>query len=128
MTFGPKNIAFEFFSTERAITAKAKTAVTGKTFVSVVAGGNAQAPHAETAVAGAYPFGVAGWDAAANDHFTAQRAGVWGVIAEAPIAAGAAVAVGTGGKAVTAAAGAVVVGYAVGSAAAGEECAIALKL
>lgn len=128
MTFGPKNAAFEYFSTERAITGKAKTAVTGKTFVSVTAGGNAQAPLIETATAGAIPFGLAGWDGAVNDTVTVQRAGVWGVTAEAPIAAGALVAVGADGKAVTAAADAKIVGYAVGSAAAGEECAVALNL
>lgn len=128
MTFGPKNAAFEYFSSERAITAQAKSAVVGKTFVSIVAGGNAQAPHIETAAAGSLPFGLAGWDAPADEHVTVQRAGVWGVTAEAPIAAGASIAVGASGKAVTAVSPAVVVGYAIGSAAAGEECAVALNI
>lgn len=128
MTFGPKNAAFEYFSTERAITAQAKAAVTGKTFAAIVAGGTAQAPLVETAPAGSIPFGLAGWDAAKDEHVTVQRAGIWGVTAEAPIAAGALIAVGTGGKAVTAAAEAKVVGYAVGSAQAGEDCAVALNL
>ncbi|MDV3136748.1 capsid cement protein [Mycobacterium sp. 29Ha] len=113
------------YSPGEAITAEATAPVTERRVVRVsgnrTAGGNlAVAPGA----AGGIALGVAANDAAAGQFVRVARGGVVRVIAEAPIAAGAAVQVGAAAGVVTATGG-TIVGHAVTGAAAGAVAEIA---
>jgi len=118
-----KNALIEYFSGDAALTGRVLTGkVTGSTFVALAAdtGNQYDADRTfpvATAEAGVHPFGVAGWDRAANDEnnpntVTVFRRGVVSVAAGEALAAGDRIAVGAEGKAVKAAAEAVVVGTA----------------
>jgi hypothetical protein len=98
--FGKANQAFEYFSSSDAITCEATAAITGKTFVKLVAGGKSQRPKIVTAGAGERPYGVAAWDAATGESVTVIRVGIISVTAGEAIASGDAIAVGALGKAV----------------------------
>lgn len=102
--FGKANQAFEYFSGSDAITCEAVGAVTGKTFVKLVAGGRDQRPKVSTCAAGDRPYGVAAWDAADKEGFTVLRVGVISVTAGEALGAGDHIAVGADGKAVKVAA------------------------
>ncbi|ALY09337.1 hypothetical protein FDH48_gp07 [Arthrobacter phage Jawnski] len=102
--FGKANQAFEYYSGSDAITCEAVGAITGKTFVKLVAGGKAQRPKVSTAGAGERAYGVAAWDAATGEALTIVRVGVITVTAGEALASGDYVAVGANGKAVKAAA------------------------
>ncbi|QIN94336.1 minor capsid protein [Arthrobacter phage Abba] len=105
--FGKPDQSFEFFAGNDAITADAVGAVTGKTFVKLVAGGTAQRPKVSTCGAGERPYGVAFWTVADKESVTVVRAGVLAVTAGEALASADAIAVGAGGKAVKAGAGTV---------------------
>ncbi|ALY09661.1 hypothetical protein MARTHA_8 [Arthrobacter phage Martha] len=127
--FGKANQAFEYFSSADAITCEAVGAVSGKTFVKLVAGGRDQRPKVSTCGAGERPYGVAAWDAADKEGFTVIRVGVISVTAGAAIAAGDAIAVGANGRAVkVGAAPAVAYGDAHGDAPINTDAAVALSL
>ncbi|QWY81914.1 hypothetical protein SEA_SICARIUS2_9 [Arthrobacter phage Sicarius2] len=125
--FGKPNQAFEYFSSSDAITCEADAAVVGKTFVKLVAGGRDQRPKVVTAGAGERPYGVAAWDAAKGESVTVIRVGIISVTAGEALGAGAAVAVGAGGKAVAAAAG-TVYGDVHGDAPINTDAAVALSI
>jgi hypothetical protein len=127
--FGNGNQLFEYFSDSSAITCKASGAITGKTFVKLVAGSKDQAPVVATAGAGDRPYGVAAWDAASGESFTVVRKGVVSVTAGAALTVPTAVAVGANGKAVVVgAAPAVAYGDLHGDVASGADAAVALSL
>lgn len=124
--YGNPNQVFEFYSDSDAITAIAATAVTGGTFVKLVAGGAPQMPKVSTADAAAYAYGVAAYDAAAGEQVTILRKGVLGITAGAAVTPGP-VQVGAGGKAVPHTAG-ILVGYAHADAATNTDAAVALSV
>lgn len=129
--FGPKNTAFQYSSSGDAVTGIATTAVVGKTFVDIAAGGTVANPNVAPAAVGSMPLGVATWDAAPGGDdavVTVQRADIWSVTAGEAIAAGDLIAVGAASKAVKHVAPAFLVGKAQAAAALGEDVAVALNL
>jgi len=104
------NPIFEYFTDSDKITCKAVGAITGKTFVKIVAGGADQAPNVSTAGVGDTVWGVAGWDVADGQKLTVYRRGVLSVTAGAALTAPTNVEVGANGQAVPATTG-TVVGY-----------------
>lgn len=129
--FGPKNTAFQYMSSGDALTGIATTAVLGKTFVDVAAGGSIINPNVAPAAAGVLPLGVATWDATPGGDdavVTVQRADVWSVTAGEAIGAGDLIAVGPNAKAVKHVAPAFAVGKALAAAANGEDVAVALNI
>jgi len=85
--FAKANASFEVFSDNRAVTAKATGAITGSTFVKIVAGGTFQQPKVSTCGAGEQAFGVAGWDAADGETLTVHQLGTHTVKAGAALTA-----------------------------------------
>lgn len=129
--YGPKNTAFQFSSSGDAVTGVATTAVVGKTFVDVAAGGSIANPNVAPAAVGVLPLGIATWDATPGGDdavVTVQRADVWSVTAGEAIAAGDVIAVGAASKAVKHVAPAFAVGKALAAAASGEDVAVALNI
>jgi len=98
--FGKANQSFEVFSDNRAVTAKASGAITGKTFVKLVAGGTFQQPKVATCGAGEQAFGVAAWDAADGETVAVKQIGTHTVTAGAALTAPAQVQSDAAGKAV----------------------------
>jgi hypothetical protein len=104
-SFAPVNPAFRVFSDDRTVTAKAVGAITGSTFVKVVAGGTFQVPKVSTCGAGEQAFGVAGWDAADGETLTIHQIGTVTVKAGTALAAPQQIQSDAAGKAIVLAAG-----------------------
>ena len=103
--FAKANASFEVFSDNRAVTAKATGAITGSTFVKIVAGGTFQQPKVSTCGAGEQAFGVAGWDAADGETLTVHQIGTHTVKAGAALTAPVQVESNATGRAIPLAAG-----------------------
>ena len=103
--FGKANPSFEVFSDDRAVTCKAVGAITGSTFVKIVAGGTFQQPKVSTCGAGEQAFGVAGWDAADGETLTVHQVGTHTVKAGTALTAPLQVQSDAAGKAIALAAG-----------------------
>lgn len=121
------NAAIPYFKPGTDVTVHATEALTGKTFVRVVSTGRGTLPDATPATAGGRALGVVGHDIAADGHVHVNVGGIIPVTAGADITANDPIAVGEGGTAVPAEAEALVVGYAVASAATGADAAVLLK-
>jgi len=104
-SFAPNNPSFEVYSDNRATPAKAVGAITGSTFVKIVAGGTFQEPHVSTCGAGEQAFGVASWDAVDGEVFTVHQIGTHTVKAGTALTAPSQVQSDAAGKAIALAAG-----------------------
>lgn len=117
----------DIFNPGTDITVVATTTVAGKTFAAISGPRSQNMLSVTTATAGAPTIGVFKYDAAADNMVGIARGSsrIVTVTADGPITAGSPVEVGTGGKAKTADAG-TVVGYAVDTAADGDDAMISL--
>lgn len=123
----PANVAIPYFKPGNDVTVHATTALTGKTFVQAAPGGRGTLPNAEPAAAGGRVLGVVGHDIAEDGHVHVNVGGIVPVTAGGDISANDPIAVGEGGTAVPAEAEALIVGYAVASAASGADAPVLLK-
>ena len=117
----------DIFNPGTDITCIATTAVAGKTFAAISGPRSQNMLSVATAAAGAPTIGVVKYDAAADDMVGIARgsARIVTVTADGPITAGSPVEVGTGGKAKAADTGSIV-GWAVDTAADGDDAMISL--
>lgn len=94
--------SLHYFKPGQDVTAVATTDVVGGRFVTIGAGGVYNQPNVAHSAADDRPFGVAARDAEAGEHFLVHTGGIVPVTVAASVEAGAYVAAGADGKAVSA--------------------------